>query len=153
MGRIYKIPMDAASVGTAVQDIFAIKCGAGGLILHHIHLDSSNTAAAPMRLRLKRATATITLGSGGSSVTPVTANFNDAAAAATAHINDTTQATTSGAFTTLVGFNWDTVLPFDYLPPPENRDSIILNQGLVLDLPATIAAATVSGYLVLEEVP
>jgi hypothetical protein len=154
MGRVYKLPIDAVAIGTAVQDIFAVKCGAGvGVILHAIHLDSINTAAAPCRMRLKRGTATVTLGSGGSSVTPVPAGINDSAAASTAHINDTSQASTSGAFTTIMGFNWDTVLPFDYLPPPEHRESCILNQGFVFDLPAVITAVTISGYLVFEEIP
>lgn len=154
MGRVYTVPIDNVAIGTAVQDIFAVKCGAGvGVVLHAIHLDSTNTSAAACRMRLKRGTATVTLGSGGSSVTPAPASFNDAAAVSTARINDTSQATTSGAFTTILGFNWDTVLPFDYFPAPEHRESCILNQGFVFDLPSTITVVTVSGYLVFEEVP
>jgi len=153
VGRIYKVPMAAVSVGTARQDLFSVKCGAGGLILHAIHMGCSNTAAAPLRLGLKRATATITLGSVGTAVTPITCNFNDAAAAATSHVNDTTQSTTTGAFTTIWEDTWDTVLPWDYMPPPEHRESIILNQGLVLEFPAVVTAATVNGWMTFEEVP
>jgi hypothetical protein len=72
----------------------------------------------------------------------------DAAASnITAHINDTTQATTTGAFTTLAGFQWDLALPFDYLPAPEDRETISYSQILILDLPATITAVTVSGFI------
>lgn len=152
-GRIYYVPIENVAIGTAVQDIFALKCGAGGLILHWVHLESTNTAAAALRMRLKRGTATVTLGSGGSLITPIAASFNAAAAGGTSHINDTTQATTSGAFTTIAAFNWDLVLPFDYLPAPEDRIDCILNQGLVLDLATTIVAATISGFAVFEEVP
>lgn len=156
MGRFYSIPMDAKTIGTAVQDIFTVKCGSGGLVLHAIHLDSANTAPAPCRMRLRRATATITVGSGGTGPTPVVhkGKVSSLAADATARINDTTQATTSGAFTDILFFNWDTVLPFDYLPTPEMRFDCILNQGFVLDLPATLAVAVVaSGYLTIEELP
>lgn len=153
-GRIYYVPIDNVAIGTAVQDIFAFKCGAGGLILHWIHLESTNIAAAALRMRIKRGTATVTIGSGGTNITAVAASANNSVAAAmTAHINDTTQATTSGAFTTMAPFNWDTVLPFDYLPAPEDRIDCILNQGIILDLPATIVAVTISGFAVLEEIP
>ncbi len=153
-GRIYYVPIENVAIGTAVQDIFSFKCTAGGLILHWIHLDSTNVAAAALRMRLRRGTATVTLGSAGTAPTPSAASANNSVAAATtAHINDTSQATTSGAFTTIIGFNWDTVMPFDYLPPPENRIDCILNQGLVLDLATTIVAVTISGFAVFEEVP
>lgn len=154
-GRIYYVPIENVAIGTAVQDIFAIKCGAGGLILHEMYLGSTNTAAAALRMRLRRATATITLGSGGTAVTPIAAPGNPSAmaAAATAHINDTTQATTSGAFTTIKPYQWDTVLPFQDLATPELRLDCILNQGFVLDLAATIVAVTISGWIAFEETP
>src|ERR1700730_12043224 len=105
-GRIYYVPIDNVAIGTAVQDIFALKCGAGSFNLHWIHLESTNTAAAALRMRLKRGTATVTLGSGGSVPTPAAASVRNTTAADTvAHINDTTQATTSGAFTTMAPFN------------------------------------------------
>lgn len=153
-GRIYYVPIENVAIGTAVQDIFSFKCTAGGLILHWIQLGSTNAAAASLRMRLRRATATITLGSAGTAPTPAAASANNSVAAATtAHINDTTQATTSGAFTTMAGFNWDTVLPFDFMPAPEDRIDCILNQGLVLDLATTIVAVTISGLACFEEVP
>jgi len=155
LGKIYVVPIDNVSIGTAVQDIFSLKSTAGnGIIIHWIHLESTNVSAAPLRMRLKRGTATVTQGSGGSAPTPAPlSGLNTIAALSTAHINDTSQATTSGAFTTLFNFNWDTVLPFDFLPPPENRPDCGVSQGWILDLPATIVAVTVSGFLVFEETP
>lgn len=153
MGRIYKIPIASATIGTAVQDIFSVKGALGGLKLHEIHLGSSNVAAAVLRVRLRRASATITLGSGGSAGTLPPVDPNDAAATATARLNDTTQATTSGAFTTIWETYWDTVLPFDYLPVPEHREMCVLNGGFVFDLPATVTAVVSAGRVVVEEMP
>ena len=152
---IFKVSIDNVAIGTDVQDIFSLKAGTGtGIILHWIHLDSTNTATAALRLRLKRATATVTQGSGGTNQTPVAASsYDQGVNTATTHINDTTQATTSGAFYNLALFNWDTVLPFDYLPAPEDRDDCKPSEAIILDLPATITATTVSGFVVYEETP
>lgn len=146
---VFVVPIENVSIGTAVQDIFALKSGAASPIeIHQIHLDAVATSAANLRMRLRTATATVTLGSGGSAVTPIKMDDAQPAAAATSHINDTSQASTSGAFTTMMGFNWDVVLPFDYLPAPEDRPKCKAGgEGFVLDLPATITATTVSGYI------
>jgi hypothetical protein len=153
--RVYQTPIENVSIGTAVQDIFSLLASSGhGVILHQIHLEATSTAAAALRMRLKRGTATVTQGSGGTNVTPVITNANNSKAAGTvSHINDTTQATTSGAFTTMIGFNWDTVLPFDHLPAPEDRESCDVSQALILDLPTTITAVTISGYIKWHEEP
>lgn len=148
---MYVVNFDNVSIGTAVQDLFAVKAGASAsVVLHWIHLDSTNTAAAAMRLRLRRATATVTLGT-GTSYTPNALDERDAACTATAKTNVTTQSTTSGSFVDIGFFQWDTVLPFDYLPTPEDRPRCKASGGIVLDLPATITAATCSGFLVFEE--
>lgn len=154
-GRVYVVPIENVSIGTAVQDIFSLKSGASnGIRIHWIHLECPNTSSAPVRMRLKRGTATITQGSGGTAVTPAPVDIADTlAAGTTAHINDTSQATTSGAFTTLAGFQWDTVLPWDFLPPPEDRPTCVVSQALILDLPAVITAATISGFIMFSEAP
>jgi hypothetical protein len=154
--RVYTVPIENVSIGTAVQDVFSLVAGAaGGIIIHHIHLEAAVSAESALRMRLKRGTATVTQGSGGTVVTPPPVSQNDAAAAnVTAHINDTTQATTTGAFTTLAGFNWDTALPFDHLPAPEDREDCAASSCLILDLPAVLSAAvTVSGYFKYQLVP
>lgn len=147
--RVYVTVIENVAIGTAVQDIFSLLTGAGvGIEIHHIHLEANVSAEAALRMRLKRGTATVTQGSGGSAPTPAPVDVNDAAASGvTAHINDTTQATTSGAFTTLAGFFWDVALPFDHLPAPEDRETCTNSQILVLDLPATIVSTTISGYI------
>lgn len=147
--RVYTVPIENGTIGTAVQDIFSLLCGAGnGVVLHHIHLEANVSAEAALRMRLKRGTATVTQGSGGSAPTPAPVDAADASSSGvTAHIGDTTQATTSGAFTTLAGFYWDVALPFDHMPAPEDRETCIASQALILDLPATIASTTISGFV------
>jgi hypothetical protein len=155
-GRCYKSVIDNVSIGTAVQDIFSIKSAAGiGLVLEAIHLDSTNTSAASLRMRLKRGTATVTQGSGGTNQTPAAVSSKDQGThAATYHINDTTQATTSGSFYNLAMFNWDTVGPFDYIPAQDDtKPDCLASECLILDLPATITATTVSGFIIIREVP
>jgi hypothetical protein len=157
--RIYAGGFDNVSIGTAVQDIFSVKSGASnGIKLHHIHLEAASvTTAAQIRMRLKRGTATVTQGSGGSAPTPGAVDVNDSLAAGSVlHCNDTTQATTSGNFTGLViYFQWNVLLPFDYMPGPEDedRDRCTVSQALILDLPAVITATTVSGFIKWEEYP
>lgn len=157
--RIYAGGFDNVAIGTAVQDIFSLKAGAAkGIKIHHIHLEAASiTTAAQMRMRLKRGTATVTQGSGGSAPTPGAVDPGDTlAASAVLHCNDTTQATTSGNFTGYVlYFQWNVLLPFDYMPGPEDedRDRADVAQALILDLPAVITATTVSGFIKFEEYP
>jgi len=157
--RIYSVPMDNANIGTAVQDIFAVKTPANkGAQIHHVQLCAGAVSAvAEIRMRLKRGTATVTLGSGGTVPTPAIVDVGDTlAAASVAHINDTTQATTSGAFTTLEFFQWNVLMPFDYMPGPEDedRDTCDVSQALILDLPAAITPAVVaSGFFKYRELP
>jgi len=157
--RIYSAGFNAVSCGTAVQDIFSLLAAATkGIQLHHIHLEASGvTTAAQLDLRLKRGTATVTQGSGGSAPTPGAIDAGDSlAATAVLHCNDTTQATTSGNFTGLVEyFNWNVLLPFDYMPGPEDedRETALINQALILDFPSTIVATTITGFIKWREIP
>jgi len=73
-----------------------------------------------------------------------------------AFFTDTTQATTTGNFTGLaIYFNWNVLLPFDYMPGPEDedRETALVSQALILDLPAVITATTMSGFIKWREVP
>jgi hypothetical protein len=95
--RIYSAAFDNVTIA-AVQDVFYLKAGAAnGIEIHHIQLGAGAvTAAAEIRLRLKRLPATVTAGSGGSAPTISTIDSGDTkTATATARANDTTQATTS----------------------------------------------------------
>jgi len=152
--RVYTCPIASVSIGTAVQDIFAIIPGATkAIILHHIHLDANVSAEAALRLRLKRMTATASAGSNGTAGAPKPVDPADAAATAVVRLNDTTQATTSGSTEYLGEFYWDVALPFDHLPAPEDRERCVINGAIILDLPATITATTIAGYVKYSEIP
>jgi hypothetical protein len=157
--RVYKSAVDSNSIGTAVQDIWLLFAGASnGIQLHWLQCTAASvTTAAQLRLRLKRGTATVTAGSGGS--TPAANLVDDGdtkASGSTVHANDTTQATTSGNFTGLVEyFQWNVLLPFDYMPGPEDEDrpACLVSQALILDLPAVITATMVSQNASWREYP
>ena len=149
-GRFLTIPLVSTALATAKQDIFAAKAGAAnGIILHWIHLDSTNTTPAPLYMTLQRAT-TITLGSGGTVITPAPLDVsNGFSVTGTYHVDDTTPS--ASTFTALKPFIWDTVLPFDYLPAPEHRVQVAGGEGFALTNLATIVAATVAGFTIVEE--
>lgn len=151
--RVYICKIPSVSIGTAVQDVVAMFSTTKGLILHHLHLEANVAAEAALRMRLKRASATVTTGSGGAAGSPVPVDPSDASVSTTVRLSDKTQATTSGAFVDLAEFYWDLSLPFDHLPAPEDRERCVINGGLFLDLPATIAATTIAGYVKFAEVP
>jgi hypothetical protein len=157
--RIYKAGFDNTSIGTAVEDIWSLFAGASnGLQLHWIQATAAAvTTAAQIRLRLKRGTATITQGSGGSTPTANLVDDGDTkASGSTLHANDTSQATTTGNFTGFLEyFQWNVLLPFDYMPGPEDEDrpACAVSQGFFLDLPAVITATTVSSNMAWREYP
>lgn len=156
--RVYKATFENVTI-SAVQDIFSLKAGsANGVELHQIDLNAGGVAApAEIRLRLKRlgGGGTITAGSGGSSLTGQAADEGDTkASTATVRSNDTTQATmTGGANVTLGAWQWNVLLPFQYLAPPEDRDRCLAGSEFVLDIPGAPASTIVSGTIVWAETP
>jgi hypothetical protein len=158
--RIYAAGFDTASIGTAVQDIFSLLASATkGVQIHWAHLEASGvTSPAQIRLRIKRGTATVTQGSGGTAPTPGMVDSGDTLAATSVlHCNDTVQATTTGNFTGFVEYSqWNVLLPWDYMPGPEDEDrpTALISQAFVIDLPATIGATyACSGFLQWREIP
>lgn len=77
-----------------------------GLILSQSS-EVGDAAEENLRITIQRFPATVTVGSGGSAVTPVTMSSPDAAAGFTARCNDTTVATTSGTAVTHEEFAWN----------------------------------------------
>lgn len=154
--RIYSTIFENVSV-SAVQDLFSLKAGsANGVEIHQIDITAGGvTAAAEIRLRLKRLPATVTQGSGGTAPTPNVLDSGDTkSSTVTAHVNDTTQATTGGTAATLAVWQWNVLGPFQYLPAPEDRPVCQAAEALVLDLPgAPGATTTVSGTIFWREMP
>jgi hypothetical protein len=154
--RIYVASFDNVTV-TAIQDVFALKAGtANGIVLHHIMLSAGAvTAAAEVRLRLKRLPATVTIGSGGSAPTIQFADSGDTKASTLANLraNDTTQATTSGTAQILLPWQWNVLNFFEHLPVPEDREHFAAAEACVLDIPAAPASTVISGFIKWAEVP
>lgn len=138
---------------SAAQDIFSLLASANKAIeIRHIQLSASGVISpAEIPLNLKRLPATVTNGSGGSTPTKQKVDKRTGVSpTATAHANDTTQATTSGTAEILASWNWNVLLPFDYMPGPEasDRESCDVSESLVFELPSTPGAAvTVSGFI------
>jgi hypothetical protein len=157
--RIYKSGVDTVTIGTAVQDIWSLLAGAAnGIQLHWLNCSASAvTTAAEIRMRLKRGTATVTMGSAGTTPAKNLVDDGDTkASGSTVHANDTTQATTSGNFTGYVEyFQWNVLLPFDYMPGPEDEDrpSCLGAEAFILDLPAVIVATAISQNVSWREYP
>lgn len=153
MGRIYTVSFKNVTI-SAAQDLISLKGSTGKVCrARRAWLSMNDTTlqtAQGLRLNIKYASATITLGSGGSAPTPRPLDPGDSAASFTARANDTTPATTSGAFTDLNpdgghnygGFN----LSF--------RDGPVfgLNEGIVFELLSTVSGTcNYSGGVEVEE--
>lgn len=157
--RIYTAGIDTITVGTAVQDLWMLLAGASnGNQLRWIHAEASGvSSAAELRMRLKRGTATVTPGSGGTTPAKNLVNDGDTkASGSTLHANDTAQATTSGNFTGFLEyFNWNVLLPFDYMPGPEDADRPFcqVSEAWILDFPTTIVSTVLSSFIRWKEVP
>jgi hypothetical protein len=153
--RIYKTQFENITIA-AVQDIFSMKAGAAnGIEIHQIDLSAGGvTSPAEIRLRLKRLPVTVTQGSGGSTPTVSPADSGDIkASTATVHANDTSQATTAGTAAVLCAWQWNVLLPWQYLPAPEDREITQAGEAIVLDIPGSPASTVVSGSIAWREIP
>ncbi len=153
-GRAYSVSFSGVSV-SAVQDLIGLYCGSAmACELHGIEIGQiTATTVAALRVSVKRLTATVTSGSVGTSATPRKALSGDAAATATARINDTTQATTSGTAETLHSDVLNVINGLSFFWPPNDIPVIGLNQAAVVSLDtAPGSAMTMSGTLYFAEI-
>lgn len=110
-----------------------------------------------LRITLRHMTATVTIGSGGSSVTPVAnrPGTNEIVAAGfTARCNDTTVSTTSGTSTVMEELGWNLrSSPWERWIPEELRPVTIQGEVLIVRLESTLADdATFEMTFFVEEV-
>jgi hypothetical protein len=154
--RVYKTFFENVTIA-ALQDIFSLKAGeANGLEIHQIDLSAGGvTAPAEIRLRIKVAPATVTQGTGGTAPTISPSDSGDTkTATATARANDiTTQTTSTGTMKTLQAHQWNVLLPWQYLPAPEDREVIQAGEAFIIDVAAAPASTVVSGSIAWREVP
>jgi hypothetical protein len=155
--RVYTTFFDNISVA-AIQDLFSIKAGAAnGVELHQLDLTAGGvTSPAEFRILLKRAATAATLGTGGTVPTISPTDSGDTkAATAVVHANDiTTQLTSTGTLSTLEAFQWNVLMPFQYLPAPEDREVCQAAEAFSFFVPAAPGAAVlVSGTIKWRELP
>lgn len=160
-GRPYSVNFVAVSC-TAQQDLIYLKPAADKIIvLEAVYIsnvggtaDAGDTTEELYDIEIIRVPATVTVGSGGSSMTPNPLLANDTAAGVTARINDTTKATTSGTLKVLHADGMNTRVPYAYVPPPENRAVVANAEALVVRLNTTPNdAILLSGTAYIRELP
>lgn len=153
MSRFYSIQFNNVSV-SAVQDLFSVLSTANmafKLCEFQLSADASTTVAE-LRLSIKRLPATVTVGSGGSAVTPQPMDAKEGAATVTARANDTTRATTSGTALTLFSASVNVLNGWQFLPPPEYRPSFAPSQAMVIGMEVAPSTVVFDGYAVIEEI-
>lgn len=141
IGRAYSCTTAAVATTTTV-DLGYYKPAADKIIvLEAVYLsnvggtaDAGDAQEELLRLEIIRLPATVTVGSGGSAVTPNPISTNDAAAGFTARGNDTTLATTSGTALTHHADGFNVRVPYVWLPPPEHRIIVANAQAVVVRL-------------------
>lgn len=152
MGRIYSVVFSNVSVAAA-QDFMSLQTtSAMACAIHSVTIGQiTATTVGNLRITLKRFSGAYSIGSVGTSATPVKMNFGDAAATCTGRTNDTTQ-TTSGTAATLVADVYNPINGWQFLPPPEDRPIIAISQAFIVSLDtAPSGAETTNGTLVFEE--
>lgn len=169
LGRPYTVPLystaNPPTGGVSVsaqQDLFYIKPAADKIVVIEaiylgvagVQANSGDAKEELLDVALLYLPATVTVGSGGSAITPTPIEVNDAAAGFTARINDTTKATSSGTVLPRHPDAWNTRIPFVYLPPPEHRDLVANAAAIVFRLNATPSSTlTVTGEMRVREMP
>ena len=155
MPRTYSITFKNVAI-SAAQDLVSLKGSTGKVCkVNRVWLNMNDTTlqnAQGLKLNVKYSSATITLGSGGTAPTPRPYDPGDAAASFTCRVNDTTPATTSGAFvdiTPLGGHNYGGV-NWNY---GDKGPYFGLNEGVVFELASTVSGTcTFSGGVEVTEV-
>ena len=155
MPRIYEITFENVSV-SAAQDLVSLKGGASRTVkIKRMRVAATNTSiptAQMLELRASLASATLTAGSGGTAPTPRPVDLGDAAATFTARANDTSKATTSGAFTILEESGCHIYAGYDFSYPQGREPVFGLNEGFVFELLSTVSGTVnLSGGVTVEE--
>jgi hypothetical protein len=153
MARVYTVSFENVTI-TAVQDLISLKGSTGKTCrLLRLWLGATNTTlqtAQSLRLNVKYSSATFTAGSVGTAPTPRPVDPGDAAASFTARANDTTQGTTSGAFTNLNPQGVHNYAGWDW--PFKNPPAFGLNEAIIFELLSTVSGTCAfSGGAEVEE--
>lgn len=157
MPRIYRVPYTGTITNAGGNvDLLSIQpaddkpCRLIGWILGQTS-EVGDAAEESLQISVIHMTATVTIGSGGSAVTPVAnrpGTSQIAAAGFTARCNDTTVATTNGTSTTMEPLGWNIrSSPYERWIPEELRPEAIQGEVLIVRMDST-PADDITGQLV-----
>jgi hypothetical protein len=149
MPRIYRVPFTGTLTNAGGDsDLLSIQpatnkpCRIIGWMIGQSS-EFGDAAEECLRVTLRHMTATVTIGSGGSAVTPVAnrpGTTDIVAAGFTARCNDTTVATTAGTSTIMEEMAWNVRnVPWERWLPEELRPIAINGEVLILRCESTVA--------------
>lgn len=149
MPRLYRVPYTGTLTNAGGDsDLLSIQpaankpCRLVGWVLSQTS-EVGDSAEEGLRLTVRHMTATVTIGSGGSAVTPVAnrPGTNEyVAAGATTRCNDTTVATTSGTSVIAEEMAWNIRnTPYERWIPEEMRPQAINGEALIVRCETTPA--------------
>jgi len=164
MPRMYRVPYNGTLTNAGGDsDLLSIQpgddkpCRLVGWVLGQTS-EVADAAEEALRLTVRHMTATVTIGSGGSAVTPVAnrAGTGDVAAAGcTTRCNDTTVATTTGTSTVVEELAWNIrSSPWERWIPEDLRPIAVQGEVLIVRMEST-PADDISANLTffIEELP
>lgn len=148
MGRVFSVSFTEVAV-TAQQDLFQVEALVVPVIIHAVYLsqtsDVGDAAAENLSILIRRVTDAVT-----NDLAEVKLDGGSAAANADLAINETTELVTGAE--TIHSEAWNIAMPFVFLPPPELRPYIKIDEVIVVNLNTTPAdSITMSGTLYFEE--
>lgn len=159
-GRLYTVVFDSVSIpATNAMDLFVITpaddkiCVIHGFTLSNVGGTADAGDAQEELLRLSLIRGFTSIGSGGTTPTPAALGPGNAAAGFTAHVNDTTVATT-GTTATLFTDGWNIRIPYQMFFTPECRPVVTQQSttALLRLVTGPADAVSCSGTLFVEEI-
>ena len=147
--RLYRVPFTGTLTNAgAYSDLLSVQpaddkpCRLVGWIMGQ-STETGDAAEESLRLTVRHMTATVTIGSGGSAVTPVANRPGTAdivAAGFTARCNDTTVSTTSGTSTIMEELGWNIrSSPWERWIPEELRPVAFQGEVFIVRMESTPA--------------
>ncbi len=149
MGRMYTVSFTDVAV-TAAQDLFQIEAVTVPAILHAVYIsqntDMGDAEAEALTIRFRRVTDALT-----NVTAEVKLDNGSAAANADLNVNDTTPLVTGAQ--TIHAECWNIQMPFIWLPPPEMRIIVPVDDVVTVNLvSAPTDSLTMSGTMYFEEI-
>lgn len=153
MGQVYTVVIDAVASPAAIFDAFELNVPATRSVrILSVKLGQTSDVGdiSAENLKVQLITGHATSGSGGSATTPQKSETGNAAAACTAETMNTTIAST-GTPSIRTSEVWNTQLPYEYRPTPEEFQKLAPSERLVVRVSAPADAITMVGTLTYSE--